>query len=55
MNRVAVFGKPGGGKSTLSRKLSAITGIKLYALDLIQYKKTPSVSHLKTIQKSILN
>jgi len=39
MNKVAVFGKPGGGKSTLSRKLSAETGITLCALDLIEYKK----------------
>ena len=39
MNKVVVFGKPGGGKSTLSRKLSAETGIKLCALDLIEYKK----------------
>ncbi|MDH5393644.1 MAG: adenylate kinase [Gammaproteobacteria bacterium] len=37
MKRVAVFGKPGGGKSTLSSKLSAETGIKLCALDLIEY------------------
>ncbi|HBA33133.1 MAG TPA: adenylate kinase, partial [Gammaproteobacteria bacterium] len=29
MNKVVVFGKPGGGKSTLSRKLSDETGIKL--------------------------
>jgi len=39
MNRVVVFGKPGGGKSTLSKKLSAATGIKLCALDLIEYKQ----------------
>ncbi|MGD8568368.1 MAG: adenylate kinase [Gammaproteobacteria bacterium] len=39
MNKIVVFGKPGGGKSTLSKKLSAETGIKLYALDLIEYKK----------------
>lgn len=39
MNKVIVFGKPGGGKSTLSKKLSAATGIKLYALDLIEYKQ----------------
>ena len=39
MSKIAVFGKPGGGKSTLSRKLSAETGIKLCALDLIEYKK----------------
>lgn len=39
MNRVVVFGKPGGGKSTLSKNLSAVTGIKLCALDLIEYKQ----------------
>lgn len=39
MNKVVVFGKPGGGKSTLSGKLSAATGIKLYPLDLIEYRK----------------
>lgn len=39
MNWVAVFGKPGGGKSTLSKKLSTDTGIKLCTLDLIEYKK----------------
>jgi len=39
MNKVVVFGKPAGGKSTLSKKLSAETGIKLCALDLIEYRK----------------
>lgn len=39
MNKIVVFGKPGGGKSTLSKKLSAETGIKLCALDLIEYKE----------------
>lgn len=39
MNKIAVFGKPGGGKSTLSKNLSAVTGIKLYPLDLIEYRK----------------
>lgn len=39
MNKVVVFGKPGGGKSTLSKKLSTQTDIKLYALDLIVYKQ----------------
>lgn len=35
MNRIVVFGKPGGGKSTLSKKLSTETNINLYALDII--------------------
>ena len=39
MKKIAVFGKPGGGKSTLSKKLSTITGIKLCPLDLIEYQK----------------
>ena len=37
MKKVAVFGKPGGGKSTLSKNLSAATGIPLYQLDKIEY------------------
>jgi len=39
MKRIAVFGKPGSGKSTLSKKLSSVTGIELHALDSIVYKK----------------
>lgn len=38
MKRVAVFGKPGGGKSTFSNKLSVLTGIPSYSLDLIRYQ-----------------
>lgn len=38
MKKVAVFGKPANGKSTLSKKLASATGIKLYALDSILYK-----------------
>ena len=39
MKKIVVFGKPGSGKSTLSKKLAAATGIKLHALDSIVYKK----------------
>lgn len=38
MKKIAVFGKPGSGKSVLSKKLAAATGIPLYPLDLIVYK-----------------
>ena len=38
MNKVAVFGNAGAGKSTLSKRLSEITGLPLIALDRIQYK-----------------
>lgn len=37
MKKVAVFGKPGSGKSTLSKQLSAATGIPLFQLDSIEY------------------
>ena len=40
MKKIAVFGKPANGKSTLSKELASATGIKLYALDSILY--TPS-------------
>lgn len=39
MKKIAVFGKPGSGKSTLSKKLASATGIKLHQLDAIVYKK----------------
>lgn len=38
MKKVAVFGNAGGGKSTLSRKLSETTGLPLYILDKIKYQ-----------------
>lgn len=38
MNKVAVFGKPGSGKSTLSKALAAETGIQLHQLDSMVYK-----------------
>lgn len=39
MKKIAVFGKPGSGKSTLSKKLAAATGIELHQLDSILYNK----------------
>ncbi|MEM6445449.1 MAG: adenylate kinase [Cyanobacteria bacterium P01_D01_bin.123] len=38
MNKVAVFGNAGGGKSTLSKQLAAMTGLPLIALDLLKYE-----------------
>ncbi|SFS13812.1 hypothetical protein [Yoonia litorea] len=37
IKRVTVFGKPAGGKSTLSCKISEATGIALFPLDLMEY------------------
>ncbi len=38
MKKVAVFGNAGGGKSTLSKRLSKITGLPLHILDKIKYQ-----------------
>ncbi|MGD0108952.1 MAG: hypothetical protein ABSC06_33715 [Rhodopila sp.] len=38
MQKVAVFGNAGGGKSTLSRQLAEVTGLPLYTLDIIQFR-----------------
>ncbi|NOH97632.1 adenylate kinase [Vibrio sp. 99-70-13A1] len=37
MNKVAIFGKPGSGKSTISKALTLATGIPLHQLDSIVY------------------
>jgi len=37
--KVAVFGKPGGGKSILAQKIAIAAQLPLRQLDLIQYKK----------------
>lgn len=58
MKKVAVFGKPGNGKSTLSKKLASATGLKLYALDSILYKPNKEEIDRKTyeeIHESILS
>lgn len=38
MKKVAVFGNAGGGKSTLARQLSVITGLPLHVLDKIRFR-----------------
>ena len=37
--KIAVFGKPGGGKSTLSRQIAAAANLPLHQLDLVQYQR----------------
>lgn len=39
MKKIAVFGKPGSGKSKLSKALAEATGIPLYFLDSILYQQ----------------
>ncbi len=38
MNKVAVFGNAGGGKSTLSKRLADITGLPWVPLDSLQFQ-----------------
>ncbi|MEM6451771.1 MAG: adenylate kinase [Cyanobacteria bacterium P01_D01_bin.105] len=38
MNKVAVFGNAGGGKSTLSKRLSDMTGLPWVPLDSLQFR-----------------
>lgn len=44
MSKIIVIGCPGAGKSTFSRKLSEVTGIKLYYLDMLWHK--PDKNHI---------
>lgn len=58
MKRVAVFGKPGSGKSTLSKRLAATTGLPFHPLDAILYQ--PSGEQIDretfdTLHQEILN
>jgi adenylate kinase family enzyme len=46
MNKVAVFGNAGGGKSTLSKRLSKISGLPLHALDKIKYQSGDDYKHV---------
>jgi adenylate kinase family enzyme len=48
MKKIDVFGKPGSGKSTLSKNLASATNIKLYALDSILYSKNGDLVDRKT-------
>jgi adenylate kinase family enzyme len=38
MRKIVVFGKPAGGKSTLSKAIARKTNIRLHPLDLIEYE-----------------
>ncbi|MGM7700431.1 DNA topology modulation protein [Pseudalkalibacillus sp. Hm43] len=38
MKKIAIIGSPGAGKSTLSRRLSVVSGIEVYHLDRLYWK-----------------
>lgn len=43
MKKIAVFGKPGSGKSILSKRLAVATGVTLYPLDSMLYESNGSL------------
>lgn len=47
MKKVAVFGKPGSGKSTFSKKLAIKSGIQYHPLDSIEYKENGERASMK--------
>ncbi|MGQ8367202.1 adenylate kinase [Glaciecola sp. 1036] len=58
MQKVAVFGKPGSGKSTLSKALASASDLPLYPLDSIIYKPNGELvarEEFDTIHTDILN
>ncbi len=52
MKRIAVFGKPGSGKSILSKSLASATGIPLHQLDSIVYEKNGDLVDRDTYDKA---
>ncbi len=52
MKRIAVFGKPGSGKSTVSKGLASATGIPLHQLDSIVYKQNGDLVDRDTYDKA---
>jgi len=51
MLKIAVFGKPGSGKSTLSKDLASAIGIPLHQLDSILYDKNGDMVDRKTYDR----
>ena len=51
MKKIAVFGKPGSGKSTLSKNLSSATAIPLHQLDSMLYKKNGDLVDRETYDR----
>ena len=55
MKKILVVGSPGSGKSTFSRRLSEITGIRLYHLDLIYHNPDRTTNSREYLIERIRN
>jgi len=52
MKKIAVFGKPGSGKSTLSKAIALATGIPYHPLDSIVYKQNGELVDRQVFNKA---
>jgi adenylate kinase family enzyme len=52
MKKVAVFGNAGGGKSTLSKRLSELTDLPLHSLDKIKFQPGGAAVSAEDYQRS---
>jgi len=55
MKKIAVFGKPGSGKSTISKRLASVTDIPLHPLDSIVYQKNGDLVDRQTFDRAHRN
>lgn len=54
MNRIALIGNGGGGKTTLSRRLQELYGLPLTHVDSIQFKKGMKAKDQEQTRKALL-
>ncbi|ASP39342.1 adenylate kinase [Bacterioplanes sanyensis] len=52
MKKVAIFGKPGSGKSSIAKKLASCTNIPLHLLDTLAYTKDGRLVAAETFKQS---
>jgi hypothetical protein len=51
VKKVAVFGNAGGGKSTVARKLAALTGLPLHVIDMMPDGEEFRKAHAELVQR----
>ena len=54
MKKIIVIGSPGAGKSFFSKKLSQITNIKLYHLDMLYHKADGSSATISRLEEKLI-
>ena len=54
MKKIIIIGSPGAGKSVFSKKLSDMTNIKLYHLDMIYHKEDGTHISKEELEKKLI-